>query len=68
MFWSRRENWINLPYEWYGNGNVVRLETGDSYIKLEPDLYEEVKSEYGEKFVHDKDYIILYKMEDEECF
>ena len=31
-------------------------------------IYEEVKSEYGEKFVHDKDYIILYKMEEEECF
>jgi len=61
--------WVNFVIEnIYEEGNVVRLETGDSYIKLEPDLYKEVKSEYGEKFVHDKDYIILYKMEDEECF
>ena len=47
---------------------VVRVETGDSYIRLEPKLYEEVPVGEGEKFVHGKDYVILYKMEEEECF
>ena len=31
-------------------------------------IYEEVPAGEGEKFVHGKDYIILYKMEEEECF
>ena len=52
----------------YEEGDVVRVETGDSYIRLEPKLYEEVPVGEGEKFVHGKDYIILYKMEEEECF
>lgn len=61
--------WMNFVIEnIYEEGSTVRIETGDSYIKLEPDLYEEVPTEEGQKFVHDKDYIILYKMEEEGCF
>ena len=73
--------WMNFVIEnIYEEGDAVRVETGDSYIRLEPKLYEEVPAgegamaailaldAEGKKFVHGKDYIILYKMEEEECF
>lgn len=60
--------WINFVIEnVYEEGNIVRIETGDSYIRLEPDLFVEVPNEEGEKFVHGNDYILLFK-EDEECY
>ena len=63
------KGWMNFVIEnIYEEGDVVRVETGDSYIRLEPKLYEEVPVGEGEKFVHGKDYVILYKMEEEECF
>lgn len=51
----------------YEEGDVVRVETGDSYIRLEPKLYEEVPVGEGKNLFMVKDYVILYKME-EECF
>lgn len=60
--------WINFVIEnIYEEGNIVRIETGDSYIRLEPDLFVEVPDEEGKKFVHGNDYILLFK-EDEECY
>ena len=42
--------WMNFVIEnIYEEGDVVRVETGDSYIRLEPKLYEEVPVGEGEK-------------------
>lgn len=51
--------WMNFVIEnIYEEGDVVRVETGDSYIRLEPKLYEEVPVGEGENLFMVK--IMLY--------
>lgn len=51
--------WMNFVIEnIYEEGDVVRVETGDSYIRLEPKLYEEVPVEKGKNLFMVK--IMLY--------
>lgn len=60
--------WMNFVIEnIYREGDVVRIETGDSYIGFKPDLFVEVPDEDGERFVHGNDYILLMKEDEEYC-
>lgn len=61
--------WINFVVEnIYEEGGIVRIETEDSYIRLNHTLFVETPDEEGEKFVHGNDYILLLKEDGENCF